>query len=62
MDGQADEQIFVTVRNLFHNCRSCCRLSVAIGSSTDVSLCRHYCQIGRSCSVDCTFTGWPDPD
>lgn len=58
MDGQADEQIFVTVRNLFHNCRDCCRQSVAVGSSTDVILRRHCCQVGRPC----TFTGWPAID
>lgn len=62
MDGQADEQIFVTVHNLSYNCRDCCRLSLAVGSSTDVILCRHCCQIGRSCAVDCTFTGWPGTD
>jgi hypothetical protein len=62
MGGQADEQIFVTVYNLFHNCGDCCRLSVAVDRNTDVSLYRHYCQIGRSCAVNCAFTGWPDID
>lgn len=62
MAGHADEQIFVTVHNLFHNCRDCCRLSVTVGSNTDVSLYGHCFQVGRSCTVDCTFTVWPDTD
>ena len=54
--------MFVTVHNLFHNCRDCCRLSVAVGNNTDVILCRHCCQTGRSCAAECTFTGWKDTD
>jgi hypothetical protein len=62
VDGQADGPIFVTVHNSFHHCDGCCRLSEEGGRNTDGSLYRHYCQIGRSSSVDCAFTGWPDTD